>query len=134
MRLSGRLSLLDYTYSLTLSNYKPFRKVEAKMPLLTQFPNNLACIENDVKADFEALSLDAYSSLKLQNSPQIEYFGKVPLNRQCAHSKPMEQFSKYMAFPANRKKFVTHSAGTNGAKFILNKEVRSLEIEIVFFY
>ena len=63
------------------------------MPLINQFPNNLACVENDLKNGFESLTIDGYAQ-RYQIGAGLEYFGKVPLNRQCAHDRPMEQLSK----------------------------------------
>jgi len=71
------------------------------MPLIERFRSVSASIQIDAKPEFElfdsfSASLKTNSLLKFyqnqQNeSPKIEYFGKVPLPRNCAHGRQMEQ-------------------------------------------
>uniref|UniRef100_A0A914DM16 arginyltransferase n=1 Tax=Acrobeloides nanus TaxID=290746 RepID=A0A914DM16_9BILA len=73
------------------------------MPLIERFRSASACIQIDAKPEFELF--DSFSSSLKTNSllkfyqdqekenqcPEIEYFGKVPLKRNCAHGREMEQ-------------------------------------------
>jgi arginyl-tRNA--protein-N-Asp/Glu arginylyltransferase len=54
-------------------------------------PQSWGFIENEPKSFIDSYFDEAYLESKYEDIPRVEYVGKVPLNRPCAHGKIMEQ-------------------------------------------